>query len=241
MKRPHIPMNVRVKVAARQLRQTSTIAASVLYGLDDPTLSDSRRLRILLGHLFGTEKFELHHRPALVNRHSYVRVVKGRAKLFYRPAANDQDFLVYLPKDDHGIETRVRGIGALRSDLGQRRYNKRVAENRGLRKRRPKAKIKSQTSWPKRSFQIKECSMTKPVGPITLQAQLRIGADYLDGHRLKNIAAKHKAGSIGRVLRIVEALGIPKRTKPFAKVLMTPKSRGRPFQPKYLQETHPDV
>lgn len=52
----------------------------------------------------GNHKVELHNRPALCNRP------------WNDPPANSTDHLVYLAVDDHAIETRVRGIGAQRSD-----------------------------------------------------------------------------------------------------------------------------
>jgi hypothetical protein len=66
----------------------------------------------------------------------------------YVPPANDPAFLVYLSKDEHDIETRVRGLGAQRSDLGQRRYNKKVAKNRAKDKKRP-------GRWPRRQLRSK--------------------------------------------------------------------------------------
>jgi len=97
-------------------------------------------------------KYELHHDPALCNRRSYKRMVKGKLRTFYDPPANDPEHLVYLAEDDHDIRTRVRGVGAQRSDLGQRRYLKRVARNRASKTaakvRRPKVK----RAWPSRPF-----------------------------------------------------------------------------------------
>ena len=84
-------------------------------------------MRRLLRDLFPDAGcYELHHRPALVNRRRYVR----KGKVVYDPPANDPDFLVYLPEHDHDIETRVRGVGALRSDLAEARRAKRIKRNR---------------------------------------------------------------------------------------------------------------
>lgn len=159
--RPYIPLEIRCQVAERQMREKNAVlAASVLYGQRHE--SDGKKLRVLLRCLFGDEKFELHHRPSLVNRRRYVR----NGKVFYDPPANDPEHLVYLAEDDHDIETRIRGIGAQRSDLSQRRYNKRVAENRerkvtsvsGVKLRMAKRKwagapIRSANRWPPRGTQ----------------------------------------------------------------------------------------
>lgn len=121
--RPYIPVKVRLAVAERQF--------ATLFGAPanpHPGVAGGKRLAALLGALFGATPYQLHHRPALCNRRRSAR----RGKVVYDPPANDPDHLVYLAKDVHGIETRVRGVGAARSDLGQLRYNKRVARNRGL-------------------------------------------------------------------------------------------------------------
>lgn len=146
LERPYIPIAVRVQVASRQLRD---IGIKSIPGMQ---ATDGRRLQVMLNLLFGDAEYQLHHRPALCNRPSVVRTVKGKPKTFYDPPANDSDHLIYLEKGEHGIETRVRGVGAQRSDLGQRRYLKRVARNRasktGAKVRRPKVK----RAWPSRPF-----------------------------------------------------------------------------------------
>jgi hypothetical protein len=136
--RPNIPLAVRVKVAERQLREVHPLAASILYGLDEP-MPLGRRLQRLLVAIFGKAKIELHHRPALVNRRRYVR----SGKVFYDPPANDPNHLVYLPEDDHDIETRVRGLHGQHSDLGLVRKRKRKERKA----KRPK------TRWPSRPLQ----------------------------------------------------------------------------------------
>jgi len=108
--RPYIPLGIRVQVAERQLRERYPARApSIFYGLDEP-MPLATRLRRLLAAIFGSDaKLELHHRPALINRRR-----KGNN---YDPPANSPDYLVYLPKDEHDVETRVRGVGAQLSDL----------------------------------------------------------------------------------------------------------------------------
>lgn len=126
--RPYIPIKVRLIVAERQAADAMTPNS---FGVPVPILSrplpasGGKRLAALLGALFSGP-YQLHHRPALCNRRRSVRA----GRVVYSPPANDPDHLVYLAVDAHGIETRVRGVGALRSDLGQLRYNKRVARNR---------------------------------------------------------------------------------------------------------------
>jgi hypothetical protein len=122
--RPYIPIAVRVQVAERQVRETSGYHPK---SIEHPEWSMRFRLSAALEFLFGEDaKAELHHRPALCNR---WKSNTGE----YVPAANDPEYLVYLVKGEHDIETRVRGVGAQRSDLGQRRYLKRLARNRAHR------------------------------------------------------------------------------------------------------------
>jgi len=142
--RPHIPYSVRLQVATRQLLAESPMAASILQHLKG---TKQQRLATILGHLFGSQAIELHHRPALVNRAWNERAED------YDPPANDPEFLIYLAKHDHAIETRVRGMGAQRSDLSQARYNKNVARNRSGKKpkyRWPTGRKISSRPFPKR-------------------------------------------------------------------------------------------
>jgi hypothetical protein len=125
--RPYIPWTVRRQVILRQLRERGGLEC--FFG-DTP---DRRLVEFCLMVLFGSGvKTELQHRPALCNRVQKIR----NGKTIYKPDANDPDYLVYLRKEDHDIETRVRGIGAQRSDLGQRRYLKRVAKSRKKREKK---------------------------------------------------------------------------------------------------------
>ena len=143
--RPYIPLAIRIKVVERQLRKK--------VGWTDLMFSHARSgfsregglLHYLLQKLSASDgvesyQWELHHRPALINRPSGIDTVRGT--VVYIPDANDPDYLVYLAKPEHDIETRVRGVGAQRSDLGQRRYNRKVARNRAPKPKRP-------WRWPK--------------------------------------------------------------------------------------------
>lgn len=138
--RPHIPFKVRCTVLARQIYES---------GQNVPGREEGETLSALVARwrkfLFGDAPNDLHHRPALINRmyHSHL----GE----YSPAANDPAHLVYLEKHEHHIETNVRGQGALRSDTAARMHQRRMDENRGKRKRRPKAKIVARKNpWPNR-------------------------------------------------------------------------------------------
>ena len=176
--RPYIPIAVRIQVAARQLRSFTYALSGVQHPLEmkirekqieTASRCSSQRecLTMLLYYRWRKTLVELHHRPALVNR---MRRTMPNGRVDYSPDANDPAHLVYLPKGDHDVETRVRGLGAQRSDLGQRRYNKKVAKNRAeKRPARPgekywriKRKLQSRpkdpkrpSRWPKRKLRSK--------------------------------------------------------------------------------------
>lgn len=152
--RPYIPLRVRCLVALRQCFERGITPLLAL------GTSHSKALAIMLSALFQGRKVDLHHRPALENREQIV--IDGKF-ICYVPDANDSDFLIYLENNDqnndHYIETHVRGVGALRSDTGQRNHQKALDRNRGALKRRPKVKIRSRgfdkskkRKWPKRKF-----------------------------------------------------------------------------------------
>ena len=131
-------------VAERQMRERG-------WNLSEPThdgVSDSAYLAAILSLLFGDKKFELHHRPSLVNRRRYIR----NGKTFYDPPANSAEHLFYLLDDDHDIETRVRGVGAQLSDLGIARKRKRAERKKNRPKRSwPSRPLRSANRWPKRT------------------------------------------------------------------------------------------
>ena len=146
--RPYIPYSVRVHVAARQVVEAGLTWCT---NAELDALPDTRKLRALLLILFCGEKVHLDHDPALENRVA----VRNKAGLVvgYIPDANNPDFLIYRLVEGHRIKTYVRGDGALRSDVSQRRYLKRVAENHA-KKKTPKRKIaqRKNFTWPKRPF-----------------------------------------------------------------------------------------
>lgn len=142
--RPYIPLAIRVQVAERQLcAQGDWGKIAVAMHCE---LTHGRRLKNALRLLFGDHPYHLDHDPALVNRQ---RTRSGN----YIPGANDPVHLVYRTKVAHDIKTRIRGDGAQRSDLSQRRYLKKVARNRqkvtpdpGVKARQPRRK------WASRPF-----------------------------------------------------------------------------------------
>jgi hypothetical protein len=145
LSRPYTPLAIRLQVAARQCRDHGMVPP------DGGSMGKrlQRTLAVLAMVYLSSGKLELHHRPALCNRQIFLR---PDWEHYYVPAANDPEYLVYLPKGDHDVETRVRGVGAQRSDLGQRRYNKKVAKNRVKDKKRPgrwrKRKLRSRAINP---------------------------------------------------------------------------------------------
>ncbi len=126
--RPYIPLSIRVRVAERQHIEK--------WGGWPPRIDLSLRSRLdyILFHLFGVQKAELHHRPALINR--------PRCGNDYVPRANDPNYLIYLAADEHDIETRVRGQHGQHSDLALARKRKRKERKAKRRK----------TKWASRPF-----------------------------------------------------------------------------------------
>src|SRR5262249_34893261 len=120
--RPYIPLSVRIEVATRQMY----LAKMAILARKHLSLRGKRRqLRAMLYALFGDNKVHLDHDPQLMARQ---RFLESDGQLYgYIPTANDPDYLVYRTAEDHKTKTFVRGDGAQRSDMGQRRYLKRVA------------------------------------------------------------------------------------------------------------------
>ncbi len=147
MKRPHIPLAVRESVVDRQMR----IAGFRPSWASQQGKSVAKRLRMKLEEFFGCRPVELHHAPALTNRERVVRWVKGHGdEEAYVPPANDPEYLVYLPADDHDIETRVRGQHGQYADLALARKRKRIARKK---LKRFKRKILQRVNpWPRKSY-----------------------------------------------------------------------------------------
>lgn len=162
--RPHIPLSVRVIVAARQLRaHGDKFSRSVLYGLSlsepknfpgDPTLSFARKLACLLSALAiclgcDVKDLRLDHDPALGARPQRRRGL-GR-KTYYIPDANDPDHLFYRPHGpehagSHLIKTNVRGDHGQHPDrvlIKKERKRSRKRETPAKASRFPKASARS--------------------------------------------------------------------------------------------------
>jgi len=126
--RPYIPLSIRVVVAERQVAAAYpallTSNAAAAFGSRHWKQRLDAQLAILAHYLrCQVADLELHHRPALVNRR---RKRNGE----YDPSANHPDFLIYLRKDDHDVETRIRGLHGQYSDLALARKRKRAAKKR---------------------------------------------------------------------------------------------------------------
>lgn len=111
MKRPYIPLDVRLKVLERQAQELGTKIAIgwwIHYCHSYKQWSDAKRLHWLLEAIFGGADVQLDHDPALSLR---KRTRSGG----YRPDANDPKFLVYRTKPNHLHKTVGRAPGAERT------------------------------------------------------------------------------------------------------------------------------
>lgn len=137
--RPHIPLEVRCRVACRQLGEM---------WVDDTIEAWRTALGVLLEHrlktladLLGCEVKDLHldHQPALAAREKIKRrgVVVG-----YKPAANSPDHLIYRTAEAHRFKTNVRGEGA--------QFPDRVLIKRERRREKPLRRAKRK--WTSRPF-----------------------------------------------------------------------------------------
>lgn len=150
--RPYTPFAIRLAVVLRQLGVDAAIAAakvksSVEAGTLEADFAASLYLLALAQKVMIAE-LELHHRPGLLNRRKYKR----NGKTVYEPDANDPDHLFYLPRGDHDVETRVRGLHGQHSDLGLARKLKRIAKNRDPNRRTAKIAQPKNRKWPSRPF-----------------------------------------------------------------------------------------
>lgn len=128
--RPSIPVEVKCRVALRQTGELWPDEVIRVYRGRHGFL-----LRSLLTNLAQMLRVEasdlrLDHDPALVNRIMHT----GKAGIWYEPAANDPEHLIYRTKAAHDIKTRVRGDGAQLSDLAIVRKRKRKAKKTEKRK-----------------------------------------------------------------------------------------------------------
>ena len=140
--RPYIPLGTRLVVARRQLLTKNPLLDEHFEMLLRTGYSTAFALSRALVLLFNGQKPHLDHDPALVLRE--FDAATGE----YNPPANDEQCLVYRTVNDHRIKTHV-GNGAQLSDTSQRMKARRMAENRGLRQRKPKKKIAARKNgWP---------------------------------------------------------------------------------------------
>lgn len=138
IKRPYIPISVRVQVAERQFwcdRGFWPIRATT-------SKPDKRRLEWVLEMLFDSPP-QLDHDPALILRKFNKRTGK------YTPDANDPEFLIYREKADHQQKTTGRKPGALKTVTGRGSDAWLAAKFRRL---EGKNKPKKKRVWPKRKF-----------------------------------------------------------------------------------------
>lgn len=157
--RPYIPLDVRIKVAERQIQ--GAIAAGLVpsiwwptYVSASPAMTARERLIALVDRLAEAlgDVLELDHDPALILRR--FRPHKGRPEAsWFTPNANDPDFLVYRVAGEHQQKTTGRKAGATHtvttkgSDIWLKSKFNRLE---GKTKRRPKQKIAARRNpWQK--------------------------------------------------------------------------------------------
>ena len=131
LRRPYIPLEIRIAVACRQLSLAEDYKMKLLAsGRREGVLATL--LRDLADHLeCDVGDLQLDHNPALQNR----KQIRHRGTLIdYDPPANDPDFLIYRDKAGHYIKTNVRGDGAQYSDRVLAKREKRRNRNRVVRK-----------------------------------------------------------------------------------------------------------
>ena len=138
--RPYIPLYIREMALDRQMREVGVQTSWA----SRQGRSVATRLRMKLEEFFGCIPAELHHRPALCNR-------QRDASGYYIPRANDPEYLIYLPADEHDVETRVRGQHGDYSDLAKARKRKRKERKAKRRKTQwPSRSLRSANRWPKK-------------------------------------------------------------------------------------------
>ena len=161
--RPHVPMIVRCRVAARQIGWNDPDTLLSLHrphsGAPKGTAGHGRLLQKLLVELAKKLKCEvtdlrLDHDPALENR---VKVFRKGIHVDYKPAANDPEWLAYRPHGpefagSHLIKTNVRGDHGQHSDRAQAAKNKNIAKNRDPKRRKAKIAQPKNFRWPSRPF-----------------------------------------------------------------------------------------
>lgn len=151
--RPHIPLEVRCRVALRQLgRIGEAMERSIIlndYRSGGPGLKWylEDTLLPMLRERLGAASLHLDHDPALENRkqiHSAnATVLSNETIIGYFPDANDPRYLIYreggFSGSNHDVKTRIRGEHGQLSDHGLARKEK----------RRQRKLTKPKTKWPK--------------------------------------------------------------------------------------------
>ena len=111
VKRPRIPVKVRLAVLERQAFPDRRKPTNGLewYKLSCHGHSPTKKVKWLLRFLFGNEPYEIDHDPALVLRK------RNRVTGKLIPDANNPKYLVYRHKDEHLQKTVGRKPGAERT------------------------------------------------------------------------------------------------------------------------------
>ena len=143
--RPHIPLSVRVQVAARQAGFVNLELFLRLHKGGFAKVLD----RLLYGDDLGPcagfkrdQPIHLDHDPPLGARE---KIWKDGEIVGYVPAANDPEYLIYRLKVDHQVKTNIRGEHGQHPDrVLIKRQRRRDRKSRP----RPKQNIRGRSSWP---------------------------------------------------------------------------------------------
>jgi hypothetical protein len=150
--RPHITLEIRCRVALRQLGFNSSIDDLLKMHRPDKrprfkgTTGYGHLLKRLLAKLAEKLKCDvkdlrLDHDPALGARPKFRRGLGKKTR--YEPDANDPNYLIYREHHAHHIKTNIRGDGA--------QYPDRVLIKRQRKHEQPK-RAKPKRKWPSRPF-----------------------------------------------------------------------------------------
>ena len=156
MKRPHVPIKVRLAILERQAfveraypSEEERDLAREWYELRYHKFTKSEKIEYLLELLFRGMPVELDHDPALILRY------KNHKTGGYRPDANDPRYLVYRLKPEHRKKTIGRKPDAERTVTTKGSDVWLAKKFRKLEKpQKPKQKIPSRP-FPKRSSSAK--------------------------------------------------------------------------------------
>lgn len=144
--RPHIPVEVKCRVALRQLFGNADLIPFIR-PMGRALIAMRTDLALKLGCQVGD--LRLDHNPALRLR-PYNPRIKNVARR-YTPNANDPNAMLYRSAHDHHIKTNVRGDGAKRSDTSEIKRER----------RREKPKRKSKRRWGSRPIQARKNAWPK--------------------------------------------------------------------------------